>query len=70
MKPKKIKQIILPLILAFIFVLSLIFDRKIMSAVQSARTPGLDSFFSVFLLIEKDIIFYSMIIILAVIIFA
>ena len=69
-KPKKIKQIILPLVLAFAFVLSLIFDNKIMSAVQSARTFGLDSFFSVFLFIEKDIIFYSLIIILAVIIFA
>lgn len=67
---KKIRQIIMPLILALVFILSLIFDKKIMSAIQSARTYPLDSFFSVFLFIEKDIIFYSLIIILAVIIFA
>jgi len=68
----KIKKIILPLILALVFVVSLIFDKRIVSAIQAARIPGsgIDSFFTAILFFEKDIIFYSMMIILAVVLLA
>lgn len=52
--------------IALIFIISLIFDKNINAAIQSIRNPALDSFFLVFLFIEKNLIFYPMIILIPV----
>lgn len=55
------------LIAALIFlILSFFFDKQILAVIQSLRHPFLDSFFSTILFIEKDFIFYPMIIVLTI----
>jgi membrane-associated phospholipid phosphatase len=52
------------IVLATVFILSLVFDRDINAAIQSIRNPVMDSFFSFFLFLEKNLIFYPLVIII------
>lgn len=67
----KIKNIIfIAAIIVFFFIISLVFDEQIVSAIQTARyktsgAPAIDLFFSGILFLEKAFIFYPLILIIA-----
>lgn len=61
---KKIKLISLIAIIILLFILSLIFDKQIVTAIQVVRNPLLDAFFNFFLFLEKGFIFYPLIVVL------
>lgn len=65
----KTKHIIIALAFASFLALSFIFDSNIITAVQNARGPFLDSFFSFFLFIENGFIFYPLVVIATLAIF-
>ena len=61
---KKTKTIIILLVLLFFLILSFIFDKQIITIIQVARNfVPLETFFSFILLIEKNFIFYPLIIV-------
>lgn len=63
-KLRKIKLISLIAVIALLFILSLVFDKQIVNAIQSVRNPLFDSVFSGILFIEKGFIFYPLILII------
>lgn len=64
------KNLALLIVMLLLFVISILFDSQIFVFIQSLRNPLLDTFFSWLLVIEKDFIFYSLVIIATVIILA
>ena len=60
MKPNK--NLIILIIAIVLFIISLFFDSQIFIFIQSMRCPVTDTFFSWLLVIEKDIIFYPLVI--------
>ncbi|MGB9707865.1 MAG: phosphatase PAP2 family protein [Candidatus Pacearchaeota archaeon] len=60
MKPNK--NIIILIIAIILFILSLFFDSQIFGFIQSIRCPIADTFFSWLLIIEKDLVFYPLVI--------
>jgi len=65
----KWKKLALFCVLVAIFILSLFFDSKIIALIFLMRNPFLDNIFSWIFYIEKDIIFYPLIVFVTLIIF-
>lgn len=61
-KRKTRKIILLSAVFIAVFIISLVFDKQIINAIQAVRTSGLDAFFGFFLFLEKGFVFYPLIV--------